>query len=114
MSFEELLGNIGLARRSKKRRHPVLVRSDIIQDQAALDPAWPTHEDWHAPAPLPIGVFLTAKRRNSSIGPTIVMGTVVRGVDYDSIVSNAELVELGQHRADILVVGDHDIVVVHL
>ena len=62
-------------------------------------------------APLPVGVFVAAKRRVAAVGPSVVLRAVVGGVHDDGIVSNAQLVEFIEHHANLLVVHNHAIAV---
>ena len=68
----------------------------------------------HAPAAFPVGVLLAAERRVGAIRPGVVLGAVVGGIHDDGVVGDAQLVELVEHLADLLVVGDHPIAVVVL
>jgi hypothetical protein len=47
-------------------------------------------------------------------GPGIVLGAVVGGIHDDGVVGDAQLVELGEQLANLLVVGDHPVSVVVL
>ena len=82
--------------------------------ETGFDLARPAHEDRNPPAALPIGVLFAAERGDRGIGPAVVVGAVVGRVHDDRVVGDAQLVELGQHPADVLVMGHHDIVVVSL
>ena len=87
---------------------------DVVEHRARLDLAGPAHEGGHAPTAFPVGVLLGAERGDAGVRPAVVVRTVVRRVHDDGVVGDAQLVELGQHPADVLVVGDHDVVVVAL
>ena len=58
--------------------------------------------------------FSDAERRDAGVRPTVVVRAVVGGIHDDRVVGDAELIELVQHLADVLVVGDHHVVVVAL
>ena len=82
--------------------------------RARLELARPAHESRHAPAAFPVGVLLGPERRDAGIRPAVVVDAVVGGVHDDGVVGDAQFVELVQHLADALVVGDHHVVVVSL
>ncbi len=88
--------------------------NDTVEDQAFPDLAWPAYEVGHPPTALPVRILFTAERSNSGIRPAIVVGPVVRRVHHDGVVGYAQIIQLGQHSTDILVMGDHDIVVISL
>src|SRR5262249_38312421 len=56
---------------------------------------------------FPVGVLLAAERRRAAVGPGERLGAVVRGVDHDRIVGDAEIVELLQELADLPVMLHH-------
>ncbi len=85
-----------------------------FRDRAGLDLAGPPYEARHAPAAFPVGVLLAVERRVGAVRPGVVLGTVVGRVHDDRVVGDAELVELVEHLADLLVVRDHAIAVVVL
>ena len=110
-AVEELLGDVRIAGGGEQRRKHVDVRDDAVQHRAGLDLARPAHEARHAPAALPVGVLLAAERRVGAVRPGVVLRTVVGGVHDDGVVGDAQLVELVEHLADLLVVDDHPIAV---
>src|SRR5436305_14382443 len=87
---------------------------NIVHDGPWVNPAGPAHEDWHAPATLPIGVLLAAERGDTGIRPAVIMRAVISRIHHDRVVRDAKLVELGQHSSNVLVMGDHYIIVVAL
>ena len=87
------------------------MRDDAVQHRAGLDLARPAHEARHAPAAFPVGVLLAAERRVGAVRPGVVLRAVVGGVHDDGVVGDAQLVELVEHLADLLVVDDHAVAV---
>ncbi len=60
---------------------------------------------------FPIRVFLGPEWSYPGIRPTVVIGPVIRRVHDDGIVSNAQIIEFRQHLPDVLIMGDHDVIV---
>ena len=96
--------------RQQGREH-VDVRDDAVEHRARLDLARPADEARHAPAAFPVGVLLAAERRVGAVRPGVVLRAVVGRVHDDGVVGDAELVELVEHHADLLVVHDHAVAV---
>jgi hypothetical protein len=67
----------------------------------------PAHQRRHAITTLPIGILLAAERRGAAVGPGECLGAVVRRVDHDRVVGDAEVVELAQKLTDLAVVFHH-------
>src|ERR1700712_4656550 len=114
MTFAELCRNVRVSRRSEQRRQPVLVGGNVIQDCAWLDVSWPANENGPPPAPLPIGILLATIRSDPGIWPAVVVRAVVGRVHHDRVVGDAERLEFVQHPANVLIMSDHDVVVVAL
>src|SRR5262249_57995877 len=110
-TVEELLGNVRITGSSEQRRKHVDVRNDAVEDRAGLDLTRPTHEARHPPTTLPVAVLLGAERGRGAVRPGVVLRTVVGGVHDDGVVSDAQLIELVEHLADLLVVDDHAIAI---
>jgi hypothetical protein len=53
----ELLDDVGLARRSEKRRQPVMMLDDLVRDHPCRDLARPTHHLGHPERALPFVFF---------------------------------------------------------
>ena len=106
-ALQQLLLDVRLAGGRQQRRQPVLVRDDVVDLGAGLDDAGPAHRQRHAVAALPVGVLLAAERRRAAVRPAHHLGAVVRRVDDDGVVGDAEVVELLQQLADVAVVLDH-------
>ena len=68
----------------------------------------------HAPCAFPVGVFLAAERCIGAIGPSVVLWAVVGGIHDDGVIGDAQLIDLVEDLADLLVVGDHPVAVVVL
>ena len=109
VAVEQLLLDVRFAGGGDERRHPVLVRGDVVDLGARLDDARPAHHARHAVAALPVGVLLALERRRAAIGPGEDLGAVVGGPDDDGVVGDAEVVELLQQLADHAVEFDHAI-----
>ena len=60
---------------------------------------------------FPVGVLLAAERRHRAVRPRVHVRPVVRRVHHDRVLGDAELVEVVEHLADVLVVVDHRVVV---
>ena len=84
---------------------------DVIRHLAGWNFAGPAHHRRHPIRPLPVGVLLAAERRDTRVGPGVVVHPVVRRVEDDRVIGNAKLVELIEHLADQLVVGHHHVVI---
>ena len=85
-----------------------------VADAAGRDVPGPAQERRHAPTTFPVGVLLRPEGGDAGVGPAVVVRAVVGGVHHDGVVGDAELVELVEHPPDLLVVGDHDVVVLAL
>ena len=114
VACEKFLLDVRLSGGGQKCRQPILVGNDAVHHRACLDLARPAYEGRHAPSALPIGVFLGPERSDAGIRPTVEVDAVVGRVHDDGVFGDAELIELVQHHADVLVVRDHHVVVVTL
>src|SRR5262249_34736623 len=65
----------------------------------------------HPEGAFPIGILLGTERRRRGIGPGILMRAVVRRVDDDRIVGDAEIVDLLEQSANNGIVLDHAVVI---
>ena len=83
----------------------------LVGDRAGLDLARPAHQQRHAEGAFPVGVLLAAERRHAAVGPGVHVRPVVGRVHDEGVVGDAELVEIVEHLADILVVIDHRVVI---
>src|SRR6185436_16736541 len=98
---EALLSDLVVTGNREHRRQHVDVRTDAVQGDAGLDLVRPAHETRHAPAAFPTRVLLTAERSVSSVGPGVVLWTVVGGIHDDGVVGDAQVVELLEQLADL-------------
>ncbi len=73
----QLLGNIRAPRSSHKCRHPIGMGHDVIENGPRGYFARPAHHGRHPETALPVGVLLTAERRDTGIRPGIEVRTVV-------------------------------------
>ena len=110
-AVEELLGHVRIAGGRQQSRKHVDVRHDAVQYRARLDLPRPAHEAGYAPAAFPVGILLAAERGGGAVGPGVVLRSVVGGVHDDGVVGDAQLIELVEHHADLLVVDHHPIAV---
>ena len=110
-AVQELLGHVRVAGGREQRREHVDVGDDAVQDRTRLDLAGPAHEARHTPAAFPVRVLLAAERGVGAVRPGVVLRAVVGRVLDDGVVGDAQLVELGEHHANLLVVDDHAIAV---
>ena len=91
-----------------------MVLDDVVGYAARLDLSWPADQLRNSVGAFPVGVLLAAERRGACVGPRVAVRAVVGGVDDDGVVGDAEVVEHVEHRADVLVVVDHRVVVLGL
>ncbi len=110
----QLVADVGVAGGGQQRRQPVVVLDDVVGDAARLDLSGPADQLRDAVGALPVGVLLAAERRGARVGPAVAVRSVVGGVDDDGVVGDAEFVEHVEHRAHVLVVVDHRVVVLRL
>src|SRR5262245_35147190 len=92
-----------------QRRCPVLGGEEVVDPGARWHQTRPAYQRRDAVATLPVGVLLSPERRRSSIRPGKSFGAVVRGVDHDRVVANAELVEFPQELANLSIMLHHAI-----
>src|SRR4051812_45219349 len=110
-TVEELFGDVGIAGGGQQRREHIDMADDAVQDRACLDLARPPHEAWHTPSALPVGVLLAPERCVCTVGPSVVLRSVVGGVHDDSVIGDAQFFELVEYHPDLLVVDDHAIAI---
>src|SRR5262245_58208678 len=77
VASQQLLFDVGIACRRHERRNPIERAERFIGNRARLNLARPANEARHAESALPIGVLLTAERGRASIGPGILVRTIV-------------------------------------
>ena len=80
---------------------------DAVGDRVRRNLARPADEAGHAHAAFPGRALLAAERRVAAVGPHHQLVAVVGRVDDDRVVGDAEVLELLQQHADLLVVLDH-------
>ena len=114
IACEQLLLDVSVTRDGEQCRRPVEMRHDLVRDRTSLDLAGPAYELRHAVGALPAGVLLAAELRGAGIGPRVAVRAVVGGVDDDSVVGDAELIDQVEDLAHVLVMVDHRVVVVAL
>ncbi len=110
-AVEELLGHIRVAGDGEQCRKHVDMRHDAVQHRAGLYLARPADEARHAPATFPVRILLASERAVGAVRPGVVLGAVVGGVHDDGVVGDAQLIELVEHLADLLVVHNHPVAV---
>ena len=110
-ALEELLFHVGNARGREERGHPVEVRHDVVVNRAGFDVARPSHHRGHAVGAFPVGVLLAAEGRHGRVRPGVHVRAVVGGIHDDGVVGDAQVIQGLEHRADVLVVVNHRVVV---
>jgi len=90
---QELFLDVRFPRGGQKSGQPIHVMHDLVGPRAGLDVTWPAHHGGHPPAAFPVGVLLAAERCHRCIGPCIHVRAVVGGVEDDSVVGNAQLIQ---------------------
>ena len=111
VALKQFFFDVGHASRRQQGRRPIEVGNDVVGDRARLDVAWPAHHGRYAVGAFPVGVLLASERRHAGVGPGVHVRTVVGTVHDDGVVGDAQLVDLVEHGADILVVVDHRVMV---
>ncbi len=107
VAVEEVLLDVVLASGGEEGREPVHVVDDAVADCPRLDHPGPAHHAGHAPAALPVGVFLTAERGGGCIRPSVVVRAIVGRIVDDRLVGDTEFIENFQELPDVHVVLDH-------
>ncbi len=107
----QFFAHLRIAGNAKNGWQHVVVSDDFIRHLARLDPARPTQYRRHSVSAFPIRILLAAERCHPRIRPGVHVRTVVGRVHDKSVVRDAKVIERLQHRADILVVIDHGVVV---
>src|SRR5580704_18174793 len=82
-AFEELLCDVGVARRRRERRQPVEAGEDAVLHAARLDLAGPAGDARHAEAALEHRALGGAERRHAAVRPGEDLGAVVGGENDD-------------------------------
>ena len=85
----------------------VFVALEAVEFRSGRDMAGPLDEHGHAETAFPRGPLLAAERRITGIGPHHHLVAVVGGVDDDGVVVDAQVFELLQEHADLLVMLEH-------
>ena len=85
------------------------MRDDAVQRDTGLEFAGPANEGRHAVGAFPVRVLFAAERHGAGIRPRVVVRTVIRRIQHDCIVRDAEFVEELQELADMHVVLDHTV-----
>ena len=102
-ALQQLVDQVGLARRRREGRDEVLVRADVVDDRAGLDDAGPADQARNAEGALPVGRLLALEGRGAAVRPGNPFGAIVGRVDDDGVVGGAEIVEQLQQLADVAV-----------
>ena len=101
----------GVAGNSQERRQHIEVSDHLVGHAAWLDLARPAEHRRHPVGAFPVRVLLAAERRHGSIRPGVHVRAVVGAVHDEGVVCDAQVVEHLEHRADVLVVIDHRVVI---
>ena len=94
VALHHLGDEVGLTRGGGRGGKQILMGADIIDHLLGFDHPGPADERWHTEGAFPASRLLTLKRRRAAIGPGEDFSAVVRGVNNDRVVSDAEVVEL--------------------
>jgi hypothetical protein len=105
----QFLHDVQIARHRQESREPVVVLDDLVRDLARRDLARLTHHQRHAKRAFPIGVLLAAERRHGAVRPGVHVRAIVGRIHDEGVVGDAELIEIIERLADILVVVDHSL-----
>src|SRR5271165_396361 len=100
---QQLLLDVGHARRCHQRGDPVLMRTDIVHHRSWLDHPRPANNEGNAISTFPARVLLATEGSGSAVGPAHGFGAIVGGEDDDGVVSNTEVIELLQDYANVVV-----------
>src|SRR5450755_1260333 len=92
-------------------RQPVVMLDDAVGDGSCRNLARPAREHRHAERAFPVRILLAAKRRHAAIGPRVAMRSVVGRVHDERVLGDAQLIEIIEYVAHILVMVDHRVVV---
>src|SRR6185437_13197350 len=68
-TFEQLVGDVGIAGSSQERREPVETREDAVLYGVGRHVTGPAQDARHAKAALEDGAFALRERRRAAIGP---------------------------------------------
>ena len=109
VSLLELRHDVGLPGRSHERGEHVLMREDVVADSARLDHTRPPDHAGHAPAALPVGVFLASKWRDPAVRPAKFLRSIVGGVHDDGIFGDPKIIEFLEELSDVAVVLHHPV-----
>ena len=101
----------GIACGRKQSGQPVHVRHDVVGDGIGLDLARPAHHGGYPVGPFPVGVLLASEGRHAGVGPGVHVRAVVGAIEDNRVVGNTQIIELLEHRAHVLVMVDHGVVV---
>jgi len=91
--LEALGHHIGIARRGTKGRNKIHMGKHSVVNRARFDHPRPTNHCRHAKPALPVRGFFPAKGSAAAIGPGHQLGAVIRCVDHDCIIRDAQVVE---------------------
>ena len=108
---QELCLEVGFPGHGGKRRQPIHVAHDFIGHGAGFDVTGPAHHRRDAERAFPVGILLAAEGGHAAIGPGVHVRAVVRAVEEQRVIGDAQFIQHGQHLADVLVVIDHHVVI---
>ena len=110
-ALQELLFHVGHARRREDRGQHVQVRHNVVVHHAGGNVARPFDHAGHAVSAFPVRVLLAAEGRHGRIRPAIHVRTVVGGIHDQRVVGNAQVIQGLEHRAHVLVVVNHRVMI---
>src|SRR5215510_2015880 len=102
-AFQQLLGDIRIARRGHQGGKPVEAGKDSILDRARPDGARPADDGRHAEAALADGAFGILEWRHAAVRPSEHLCAVVRGENDDGVAGLADVIEMLEQGADAVI-----------
>src|SRR5579864_6233922 len=88
-----------------------MVLDNLIGDRSCRDLAGPANQFRDTESTFPVSIFLTAEWSHGAIWPCVHVRTVVRAVNDQSVVCNAEFVQQVQQFTHVLIMIDHCVVI---
>src|SRR6516165_9907706 len=88
-----------------------MVGDKFIRYLSWFDLARPAEHRGHPIGTFPVRILLAAEWRHGPIRPAVHMRTVISSVHDEGVVRDAEVIQRLEHRANILVMIDHGVVI---
>ena len=106
-ALEQVVGDGGVAGGGEEGGEPVQAGQEAVLHRVRRDVAGPAQDARHAEAAFHDRAFALRERRRAAIGPGEDFGAVVGGEDDDGVVVLADVLELLQHEADVVIELGH-------